>query len=106
MLTFLSLANCFINFAVISGDSSYSPNILGNPALGYTDINRDWVSDNSSIKGIISLHPKEQFNPIEIIFSFLSDSAKASKFWPERVLPDLSVNVPEIIIGRVSCLLL
>ena len=34
ILTFLSSANCLTKPAVISGNSSYSPKILGNPALG------------------------------------------------------------------------
>ena len=57
------------------------------------------MSDNLFRNGRSSSAPKAQFNPIEIGFACLTECQKAFVVCPERVLPEASVMVPEIISG-------
>ena len=50
----------------------------------------------------ISAAPRAQFSPIEIGFACRTEYQKASVVCPDRVRPERSVIVPDIIIGRLS----
>lgn len=92
-------ANSSTTTAISAGDSSYSPKAFGRPALGWAET---WVSalvDSSSMYGRNSLAPRAQFRPTEIGRACRTEFQKASVVWPDRVRPEASVMVPEIMIG-------
>src|SRR5471032_2908570 len=92
-------ANSSMTFAVSDGSSSYSPNSLGRPAFGCAET---WVLalfDSSSRYGRNSLAPSAQFRPTDSGLAWLTEFQNASVVWPDRVRPEASVMVPEIMIG-------
>ncbi|MNQ91703.1 hypothetical protein D3C85_1070970 [compost metagenome] len=92
-------ANSSMTLAVSDGNSSYSPNSFGRPAFGCAET---WVLalfDNSSRYGRNSRAPRAQFRPTEIGLAWATEFQKASVVWPDRVRPEASVMVPEIMIG-------
>ena len=92
-------ANSEIIFAIDSGDSSYSPNSLGRPALGYTKTLISAIIESSSSQGRICSAPNAQFNPTANKFACRMECQNASTVCPDRVLPLASVMVPETKIG-------
>ncbi len=72
---------------------------LGKPAFGYTQIGASQIFDNSAIYGRISAAPSAQFRPMVIGCAWRTEFQNASTVWPERMRPDASVTVPEIMIG-------
>ncbi len=52
--------------------------------------------------GRISAAPSAQFRPKVSGRAWRSEFQKASTVWPERIRPEASVTVPEIMIGRFS----
>ena len=57
---------------------------------------------NSAIYGRMSVAPKAQFKPKVIGLACLKLFQKASTVWPDKIRPDASVTVPEIITGKHS----
>ena len=92
-------ANSSTTTAISAGVSSYSPKAFGRPALGCAET---WVSAlaaSSSRYGRRSLAPRAQFRPTEIGLAWRTEFQKASVVWPDKVRPEASVMVPEIMIG-------
>ena len=58
------------------------------------------ILENSATYGAISFPPKAQLIPTAKGFACLIEFQNASTVWPDNVLPERSVIVPEIIIGR------
>lgn len=52
--------------------------------------------------GRISAAPSAQFRPNVSGFAWRSEFQNASTVWPDRMRPDASVTVPEIMIGSRS----
>src|SRR4029079_5773721 len=50
--------------------------------------------------GLISAAPSAQFSPIVIGLACRTEFQNASTVWPDRIRPEASVTVPEIITGR------
>ena len=95
------LAQSASSLAIASGDSSYSPNSLGKPALGWAETCASEILDNSAIYWRNSLAPNAQLKPNEIGFTCFNEFQKAATVWPDKVLPEASVIVPEIITGNL-----
>ena len=58
------------------------------------------IFDSSSTYGRIRVAPSAQFRPMVIGLAWRTEFQKASTVWPDRIRPDASVTVPEIITGR------
>ena len=86
-------------FAMWVGVSSYSPISLGRPALGCRLIGISDILFRDIRCGLSCSAPKAQLKPIEQGFACFTEVQKASAVWPDKVLPELSVIVPEIISG-------
>ncbi|MNM37801.1 hypothetical protein D3C81_485460 [compost metagenome] len=55
---------------------------------------------SSSAYGRIRAAPSAQFRPIVSGFAWRTECQKAGTVWPDRMRPEASVTVPEIISGR------
>ena len=73
---------------------------LGSPAFGYTQICASQRVDSSSMYGRISAAPRAQFRPMVSGLAWRTEFQNASTVWPDRMRPEASVTVPEIISGR------
>ncbi|CFN70886.1 Uncharacterised protein [Bordetella pertussis] len=56
--------------------------------------------DSSATYGRISAAPSAQFRPMVTGRAWRTEFQNASTVWPDRMRPDASVTVPEIITGR------
>ena len=92
-------ANSLMILAIVSGDSSYSPNSLGSPALGYTNVYMSPTEDSSSSHGRICTAPRAQLRPTAVKSAWRMEYQNASTVCPESVRPLASVIVPETKIG-------
>ncbi|MCY1277422.1 hypothetical protein D9M70_261140 [compost metagenome] len=92
-------ANSSTTTAISAGVSSYSPKAFGRPALGWAETKVSALVASSSRYGRSSLAPRAQFRPTEIGLAWRTEFQKASVVWPDRVRPEASVMVPEIMIG-------
>ena len=101
MFTKPARANSDSSDAVTSGVSSKPVSDIGfgSPALGYTHTKVSALRDSSSMYGRISAAPSAQFRPTVIGRAWRMEFQKASTVWPDRIRPDASVTVPEIMIG-------
>jgi hypothetical protein len=86
--------------AMCSAVSSYPPNSLGSPALGWVLTSTGATRARSWTNGAIRSTPRAQFSPTERGRACITEYQKASTVWPDRVRPLRSVMVPEIITGR------
>ncbi|MCY1455715.1 hypothetical protein D9M71_728690 [compost metagenome] len=93
-------ANSSTTTAISAGVSSYSPKAFGRPALGCADTWVPALVASSSRYGRSSLAPRAQFRPTEIGLAWRTEFQNASVVWPDRVRPEASVMVPEIMIGN------
>jgi hypothetical protein len=62
-----------------------------------------WVSaifESSSAYGRMSAAPRAQFRPTVSGRAWRTEFQNAGTVWPERMRPEASVTVPEIMIGR------
>ena len=58
------------------------------------------IFDNSSAYGRINAAPSAQFKPTVNGFAWRTEFQNAGTVWPDRMRPDASVTVPEIMIGK------
>ena len=72
---------------------------LGKPALGYTQIGASQIFDNSAMYGRISDAPSAQFSPMVMGRACRTEFQNASTVCPDKMRPEASVTVPEIITG-------
>ena len=86
--------------AVSDAASSYSPNALGRPALGYAETKVSATRDSSARNGRISLAPSAQLRPTSSGRAWRTEFQNASVVCPESVRPEASVIVPEITTGQ------
>ena len=96
------LANSSMIPAICSGVSSYSPNSFGNPAFGCAHTRVSAMRASSATYGRRSAAPSAQLRPIMNGSACCTEFQKASTVCPDKVRPDASVIVPEIITGRVT----
>ena len=58
------------------------------------------ICDNSWAYGRIRAAPSAQFRPMVSGLAWRTEFQKAGTVWPDRMRPEASVTVPEIISGR------
>ena len=77
------------------------PELIGQSGVGgpLHEKNGDFA-DNSGTKGLISFAPKEQLIPKVRILAPETDIIKASRVWPESILPLWSAMVTRISSGE------
>ncbi len=100
-LTKPARANSASSAEVISGVSSNPVSDIGfgRPAFGYTLTKVSALCDSSSTYGRISAAPSAQFRPTLSGRAWRTEFQNASTVWPDRMRPEASVTVPEIITG-------
>ena len=99
-LTRPDAANSPSTSAIWSGVSSYSPNSLGSPALGWAETKQSATRASSATYGRRSVAPSAQLRPTTSGRTWRTLFQNASVVWPERVRPLASVMVPEIQTGQ------
>ncbi len=102
MLSQPASAHSRMKAAVSSGSSSYSAIALGSPALGWAETSVSAMRESSSTCGRSCRAPRAQLKPMESGLAWRTEFQNASGVCPDRVRPEASVIVPEIMIGSRS----